>query len=144
MKLKTKHYGLHYNTLQLDIGLQAAPESSDWQSHLLYVSAQHWSPPGLRAQPPLVRYLHSQTSRKLYFRVWGWHHHHRPHINNMRLHIGRKSTVLQNGAQRTIYCSTSVKARSTNMIKALKENEWANLQCFGHRLHNCIGMSRNG
>ncbi|XP_076841981.1 E3 SUMO-protein ligase ZBED1-like [Brachyhypopomus gauderio] len=26
----------------------------------------------------------------------------------------------------------------TNMIKALKDNEWPSLQCFGHRLHNAI------
>ncbi|KAK3533450.1 hypothetical protein QTP70_022248, partial [Hemibagrus guttatus] len=26
----------------------------------------------------------------------------------------------------------------TNMIKALKLNEWTNLQCFGHNLHNAI------
>ena len=26
----------------------------------------------------------------------------------------------------------------TNMIKALRLNEWPNLQCFGHKLHNAI------
>ncbi|KAJ4942487.1 hypothetical protein JOQ06_012353 [Pogonophryne albipinna] len=26
----------------------------------------------------------------------------------------------------------------SNMIKALKDNAWPNLQCFGHRLHNAI------
>ncbi|GAA6087524.1 zinc finger BED domain-containing protein 4-like [Tachysurus ichikawai] len=26
----------------------------------------------------------------------------------------------------------------TNMIKALKLNEWTNLQCFGHNLHKAI------
>ncbi|XP_046724705.1 uncharacterized protein LOC124398485 isoform X2 [Silurus meridionalis] len=26
----------------------------------------------------------------------------------------------------------------TNMIKALNDNEWPNLQCFGRRLHNAI------
>lgn len=32
----------------------------------------------------------------------------------------------------------------TNIIKALKDNEWPNLQCFGHRLHNAIGKSLMG
>ena len=27
----------------------------------------------------------------------------------------------------------------SNMIKALQLNKWANLGCFGHRLHNAIG-----
>lgn len=27
----------------------------------------------------------------------------------------------------------------TNVIKALKDNKWPNLKCFGHRLHNAIG-----
>ncbi|RXN21998.1 zinc finger BED domain-containing 1-like protein [Labeo rohita] len=27
---------------------------------------------------------------------------------------------------------------STNIIKALKDNNWPSLQCFGHRLHNAI------
>lgn len=29
----------------------------------------------------------------------------------------------------------------TNIIKALRDNEWPNLQCFGHKLHNAIGKS---
>ncbi|KAJ4944320.1 hypothetical protein JOQ06_012864, partial [Pogonophryne albipinna] len=35
---------------------------------------------------------------------------------------------------RLICMTTSV----SNMIKALKDNAWPNLQCFGHRLHNAI------
>lgn len=29
----------------------------------------------------------------------------------------------------------------TNIIKALKDNNWPSLQCFGHILHNAIGKS---
>lgn len=28
----------------------------------------------------------------------------------------------------------------SNVIKAMKDNNWPNLKCFGHRLHNAIGM----
>lgn len=35
-----------------------------------------------------------------------------PELQAMKVHINRKSTVLQNGAQETICCSTSTKLRS--------------------------------
>ena len=31
----------------------------------------------------------------------------------------------------------------TNMIKAMRLNEWPSLQCFGHKLHNAIGKYLN-
>lgn len=33
--------------------------------------------------------------------------------------------------------------RGSNIIKALRLNGWPNLQCFGHKLHNAIGMHLN-
>ena len=79
---ETKHSGLQYNTLQLDIKAlhKQTPESPAWQSHLLCVSAEHRSPPGLWAQPPPVHtLLHSETSAELYWEVCGWHGHRQPH-----------------------------------------------------------------
>lgn len=29
----------------------------------------------------------------------------------------------------------------TNIVKALRDNNWPSLQCFGHKLHNAIGKS---
>ena len=45
--------GLQYNTLESGLPRNQTPESSDWQSHLLYVSVQYWSAPGLSAHPLL-------------------------------------------------------------------------------------------
>ena len=62
--------------------LKSRPQRvSDWQSHLLYVSAEHRSPPGLCAQPPPVHTVHpllqSKTSGELYREVCRQHDHHR-------------------------------------------------------------------
>lgn len=39
-----------------------------------------------------------------------------------------------NLAEDQLVCMTT--DSGTNMIRALKDNGWPNLQCFGHRLHN--------
>ena len=77
---------LEYNTPQLNVWLpyKQTPESANWQSHLLYVNAQHKSPPGLCAHSPPVHTVHPwshfQTSRELYCEIWVRHHnHHQPH-----------------------------------------------------------------
>lgn len=44
-----------------------------------------------------------------------------------------------NLAEDRLICMTT--DSGSNMIKALKDNAWPNLQCFGHRLHNAIGKS---
>ncbi len=44
-----------------------------------------------------------------------------------------------NLAEDRLVCMTT--DSGTNMIKALQDNEWPNLQCFRHRLHNAIGKS---
>ncbi|KAL7857228.1 hypothetical protein SRHO_G00161270 [Serrasalmus rhombeus] len=50
---------------------------------------------------------------------------------------GIKDTLSSwNLAEDRLSCMTTDSA--TNMIKALKDNEWPSLQCFGHRLHNAI------
>ncbi|KAJ4944601.1 hypothetical protein JOQ06_013144 [Pogonophryne albipinna] len=41
-----------------------------------------------------------------------------------------------NLAEDRLICMTT--DSGSNMIKALKDNAWPNLQCFGHRLHNAI------
>lgn len=38
----------------LDLLTNRPPDSSDRQSHILYFSIQHWSPPGMCAQPPPI------------------------------------------------------------------------------------------
>ncbi len=44
-----------------------------------------------------------------------------------------------NLAEDRLVCMTT--DSGTNMIKALQDNEWPNLQYFRHRLHNAIGKS---
>ena len=44
-----------------------------------------------------------------------------------------------NLAEDRLICMTT--DSGSNMIRALKDNAWPNLQCFGHRLHNAIGKS---
>ena len=69
------HSGLECNALQLDIRLphKLTPKNSNLQSHLLFVSTQHRSSPGLCVQPPPVHIVHpwqhSQTSSELYSEV---------------------------------------------------------------------------
>ena len=64
---ETKHSGLEYNTLRLDIGLpyKQTPESLDWQSHFLFVNSQHRSHAGLCVQPPLVHWYANKHSKRI-------------------------------------------------------------------------------
>lgn len=56
------------NTFDIELPHKQSRATSDWQSHLLYFSAQHLSSPGLFAQPPPLHtvrpWLHSQTLRE--------------------------------------------------------------------------------
>lgn len=68
-----------YHTKQLDIRF---PHSTDWQSQLFHVSAQHQSPQDcvLCSCSALVHTvplrLHFQTSRELFFKICGQYHHY--------------------------------------------------------------------
>ncbi len=95
---------------------QQNPDSSDEQSHLLHSSTENQRAPGLSAQPPSLHIAHpwlqSLTWRELLRTT-------PPSLARfqriMRLHIGRKSTILQSDAQRTIYFSTSEKPRNLSL-----------------------------
>ena len=52
----------------------------------------------------------------------------------------RDALTSWNLAKDRLICMTT--DSGSNMIKALKDNAWPNLQCFGHRLHNAIGKSK--
>ncbi|CAM4634259.1 unnamed protein product [Leuciscus chuanchicus] len=65
------------------------------------------------------------------------------------LPVTRPVTVLPRGGVDSAYALASWKLvedrqvcvttdSGTNMIKAMKLNDWTHLQCFGHRLHNAI------
>ena len=54
MKQIRKHYSLGSTTLWILDFHKQTPESSDWQSHPLYISVQNWSPPGLCVQLLLI------------------------------------------------------------------------------------------
>ncbi len=96
-----------YYTLQLDIGLphKHTTDSSDWQSHLVHSSAQHWSRSGLCAQLSLVQAVHPlqfPTLERTLLCLQTTPPSLAGFQTTMRIHTGRKWTILQSGVQRTI------------------------------------------
>ncbi len=101
---------------------QVAQELKDWWSLLLQCSTPE-PPRAVCAQPPscsrcttMSATLHMDSVVKFVddTTIIGW-------ISNNDETSRRKSTILQSGAQRTIYCSTSAKPKSGSLILGKKE-----------------------
>ena len=82
---------------------QADHIHSDWQSHLIYISAQHRRPPRAVCSAPSCSHCAPLTALPPPSAALQ---------KKMTVYVGRKSTVLQSGARRPIYCSTSAEPGS--------------------------------